>query len=620
MNKLPSLASIAFYLRAWRHYCASARPALLSLVFAAGGWISTPALQAQDTSEANGQMVEVMPESVITADNGEAMPLPETTESTLPASEGAEVTDTLVEEAIISEEPAVDTADQLMVVEDVAELLPEEGAVTLQFPEAPAAAGAQIDPLADETISVDFPNEEIRVILRNVADLFDLNLVIPDGLMGNASIKLRNVTWRQVFSVVLEPVGFTFVIDQNIVKIRSREELEREPLDTRVFLINSARAVELQSAIQPLINTGAGGRIQVDQRTNALVITERPSRMNNIQEIIDRLDRPTAQVMIESKFVELTLEDRRTLGVDWNFDGLNLASLAGSYSVPLTGGASAASGVIFSEGQLNAILRALQTNNRANLVSNPTVVTLDNEPIFIHVGETITVVYPSINNQTGTETPGEREKIEIGIKLRVRPQVSNHGFINLTVNPEVSSIIGEREYFGADYPTIAVRRLTDAKISIKDGYTLAIGGLIENNRRKEIRQVPLLGDIPLLGRLFQTEIKNDLDRNLIIFITARTLDPDGSTYRDVIDPRQINRMNITADEIPGYTDRSRGEIDGVVKIPQAELDKLDEIQAERNQEARFLEMERLQEQLRKQRELENRQNSNTSTVRTGPRR
>ena len=170
----------------------------------------------------------------------------------------------------------------------------------------------------EETISVDFPDEEVRTILRNVADLFDLNVVIPDTLQGRTSVKLRNITWRQVFEVALEPLGFTYVEDRNIIRIKSIEELTTEPVDTRVFVLNYATAEELQNSIAPLIDTAAGGRVQVDDRSNALVITERPSRMNQIQEIIEKLDKATDQVMIETKFIEVENTDQKNIGVNWS--------------------------------------------------------------------------------------------------------------------------------------------------------------------------------------------------------------------------------------------------------------------------------------------------------------
>ncbi len=168
--------------------------------------------------------------------------------------------------------------------------------------------GSSVVSVDAETISVDFPEEDVRDIIRSVAELYELNVVIPDSLAGSVSIKLRDVTWQQVFDVVLEPLNYTYIFDGNIIKIKSQDELAVEPVDTRVFIVDFSSASEIQSSIAPLIDASAGGKVQVDTRSNALVITERPSRMNDIQEIIETLDRPTEQVMIESKFIEISLK------------------------------------------------------------------------------------------------------------------------------------------------------------------------------------------------------------------------------------------------------------------------------------------------------------------------
>ncbi|MGA2051733.1 MAG: secretin N-terminal domain-containing protein [Opitutales bacterium] len=497
------------------------------------------------------------------------------------------------------------------------------GNATVQYPtqETASTTAAQ----QDETISVDFPNEEIRTILRNVADMYDLNLVIPETLTGTTSVKLRNVTWEQVFSVVLDPVGFTYVVDNNIVKVRSRQEVATEPVETRVFLINSAKAADLMTSLTPLVDTAAGGRIQVDNRTNALIITERPTHMNNIQEIIDRLDRPTQQVSIEAKFIELQKENDTDLGVTWNFNGTNLGSvgyawqyniahglgvIGDSGALPLRQVPISANGVqsglngvipsgttytyqpprraadlaVFNQAEYDATLQAMQTITNARLVSDPTVVTLDNEEVSFLVGTQIILVYPTINNQTGQASPGEHEKLNVGITMRVRPQVTNNGFINLTVNPIVSRLDAVSDtYFGGTYPRVDTRELTDAKVSIKDGYTLALGGLIDDTDQKVTTQVPVLGDLPVLGYLFRSTSTTIQHNNLIIFITAKTLNPDGATYREVIDPNLLIRTDVTNNEIPGFYDRSHPEVPGMVRVSDQQVQAMQQVQAARDQ-------------------------------------
>jgi len=506
-------------------------------------------------------------------------------------------------------------------VPEVTTALPADSDVVLELPGQEGTNGEAVR-AEEETISVDFADEDVRTILRNVADLFDLNLVIPDTLQGRTSIKLRNITWRQVFEVVLDPLGFTFIEDRNIIRIKSIEELTTEPVDTRVFVVNYARAEELQSSIAPLVDSALGGRIQVDTRSNALVITERPSRMNKIQEIIDRLDKATDQVMIESRFVEVSNQDIKNIGVNWtSLSGYGVgvndisrefsrersssderdvtddqqgtttttttsSSLAPSVTTGeqevvsdiqnITDSLSTASTsridtAVFSADDFRVVLSALKENTDSKLISNPTVVVMNNQEAEFKVGEDFPVREIRQNQETGAFEAGEVEKEFIGISLRVRPSVNAAGVINLTVSPELSNLDRVIENFGAIDPVIA-KRTVDTNVAIKDGFTLALGGLSSTEESNSGTKVPLLGDLPGLGRLFRSDSKQYDQQNLIVFITAKTLNPDGSDYREIIDPRTLDSMGITEDDVPGYGP-TEAELEAIRQSEQLRLNQ-----------------------------------------------
>ena len=485
--------------------------------------------------------------------------------------------------------------------------LPSDSKVELELPGQETSGPSGVKVTEEETISVDFPDEEVRTILRNVADLFDLNVVIPDTLQGRTSVKLRNITWRQVFEVALEPLGFTYVEDRNIIRIKSIEELTTEPVDTRVFVLNYATAEELQNSIAPLIDTAAGGRVQVDVRSNALVITERPSRMNQIQEIIEKLDKATDQVMIETKFIEVENTDQKNIGVNWSSlegygasagpfqrewsrnrvsqddsirndtsnnssnsssnNGFSLADgpIFASENDVLSGngtdftrtmeslaGTSRLDTAVFSADEFRVVISALEQNNDTELVANPTVVTMSNQEATIDIVTEIPQVEFSIDEQTGEQrADGLAEPLVFGTQVRVTPQVNDAGFINLLVIPSVSNQIGTQFTDIGPQPIIS-RRKAETNVVIKDGYTLAIGGLTQNEEVLGGTAVPILGSLPYIGRLFSSESNTMRQKNLIIFITAKTLNPDGSTYRDIIDPRVLHQMGVVPADVPGY--------------------------------------------------------------------
>ena len=437
-----------------------------------------------------------------------------------------------------------------------------------------------------DTLSVDFPNEDIRTILRNVADLFELNLVIPDTLQGKASIKLRDVTWRQIFQVVLAPAGYTYIEDNNIIKVVNVDSLNQEPVTTEVFVLSYAKAADISPSVSPLIDATAGGKVQVDTRANALIITERPTRIKRISAILTDLDKPTSQVMIEAKFFETAQNTTKNTGVNWS----SLANYHVGVAGTLTGGPvntvyNQGSGVtkttvlgtspttitntftstlthattaVFTADQFSLVLSALQTDSNTKLVSDPTVVTLNNVDAFINVGTEYPIPSYQYNTQTGSFEVSGFEYKDIGIILRVTPQVNVDGFIKLTLQPEVSSISGTVNFggaSGASIPIISTRKAI-TQVTLKDGSTLGIGGLLQTNTVKGSTKVPLLGNIPVLGRLFDSNADTGSGQELLIFITAKTINPEGGSVSDVFDPRLVRQIGVRKDEMPAYRDGS----------------------------------------------------------------
>ncbi len=538
--------------------------------------------------------------------------------------------------------------------------------------EAAKAAAAAIkskDAAGRDTLSVDFPDEDIRSILRNVADLFELNLAMPDALQGKTTVKLRDVTWRQIFQTVLSPVNYTYIEDGNIIKIVSNESLTQEPVSTEVFLINYARAADILPTITTLVDAAAGGKIVVDARSNALVITERPSRMNRIRPIIETLDRATDQVMIETKFVEVTDSDVKNIGVNWaslanykvaagpfngNFDrtrgqtandgsnrsngttgsttngttgtntngttattnnqvsttqsngASNTGTVTSNNGTPTststtsnngsldtnssttgangtnnaitngvnnavtntatnalnllntianTGATSRGMTAVFSADQFALVLSALQTQNSVKIVSNPTIVTLNNTEATINVGQERPIPRYQYNQQTGNLEVNGFDFKPIGVILKVTPQVNSRGFIKLTVSPEVSQSLNSVTFNGNAIPIIDTRKAL-TQVSLKDGFTMGIGGLLTSSSSNADNKVPVLGSIPLLGRLFRSEGKRIEQTNLIIFITAKTISAEGAAVEQVFDSSRVKQLNMKREDLPGFRDGS----------------------------------------------------------------
>jgi type IV pilus assembly protein PilQ len=541
--------------------------------------------------------------------------------------------------------------------------------VVVETPPPPPAM-----PARKETLSVDFPDTDIRDILRNVSDLFELNIVMPPDLQGKTTIKLRDVTWRQIFQNVLDPVGFTYVEDGNIIKIVSKESLNEEPVTTEVFLINHARAADILPTINSLIDPAKGGRIVVDGRSNSLVITERPTRLTRIRPIIEQLDRATDQVMIESKFVEVTDSDAKNIGINWSSlrsyqvgvgninqsferrrgqdsrNGSDLSSTAGtdrasgntadstvtttngntntatntngqtsgstnSNTVTSTNGvpsSTATTGVnssltntntvtgtttagtntnnittttssladtlsnaanlfqtvastgsterlataLFSASEFNLVLSALQEQQGVKVVSNPTILTLNNTEAQINVGEEYPIPNYTYNQERGVfEVSGFNYK-QIGIILKVTPQVNSRGDIKLTLAPEVSQRGRSVSFGGAgnsEIPIIATRKAL-TQVSLKDGFTMGIGGMLTTQSSNSQTKVPVIGSVPVLGRLFRHDSRTTDTTNLIIFITAKTISAEGAPIEQMFESERMRQLRLQPKDLPGYRD------------------------------------------------------------------
>jgi type IV pilus assembly protein PilQ len=220
-------------------------------------------------------------------------------------------------------------------------------------------------------------------------------------------------------------------------------------------------------------------------------------------------------------------------------------------SLAYTGGTSRAATAVFSASDFNIVLSALKTLNKTKVVSNPTIVTLNNTKATINVGEEDPIPKYAFNAQTGTYEVTGFEVMKIGVILEVTPSVNARGIITMQLAPEVSQKAGTLNFGSAQIPIKATRKVTTT-VSLKDGYTMGIGGLITASRDRGGNKVPLLGDIPLLGRLFSTKNVNDNSTNLLIFITARTVSADGASPEEVFDPRAIQSADMTRDDLPGY--------------------------------------------------------------------
>jgi general secretion pathway protein D len=296
----------------------------------------------------------------------------------------------------------------------------------------------------------------------------------------------------------------------------------------------------------PLPIGGAAGFIQADPATNTLIITANERVYRNLRAIIDQLDARRAQVYVESLIVEISADRAAELGVQWaalsgnggssyrvgiltgfSTEGNNLvrqaASILGPNNTPLPPGNGLTAGVFRQDGSgqlsLGALARALETNTKANILSMPNLITLDNEEARIIVGQNVPFITgqfttpASAGGAAGVNPFQTIERRDIGLSLRVRPTISEGGTVKMAIYQETSNI-----QQSTASGLITSKRSIDTNVLVDDGQIIVLGGLIEDTLTDSVERVPGLGSIPLLGYLFRYQSKRRTKTNLMVFL------------------------------------------------------------------------------------------------------
>ena len=330
--------------------------------------------------------------------------------------------------------------------------------------------------------------------------------------------------------------------------------------NTRVVYLRHARAEELLPVLQGLgqrLQADAEGQttgtrstavdIQADSTTNALVVTAQPDAMQALQQVIEQLDVRRAQVLVEAAIVEIASDRVAELGVQWfvdgsedgnvvgltnfssaSFNGLSLGDLAraiASGSVPssVPSGITAALGDFSGSTRFGALISALASDADTNILSTPTLVTLDNEEAEIIVGQNVPFITGTFTTPVGdgTQTNNPFQTIErqdVGLTLRIRPQINEGGSVLLSIDQEVSQVAQTAAALALAQGPTTNKRSIRTNVLVEDSQILVLGGLIDDTLTETEQKVPGLGDIPLLGNLFRYRQTSMGKRNLMIFL------------------------------------------------------------------------------------------------------
>jgi len=394
------------------------------------------------------------------------------------------------------------------------------------------ATDVVIDSIVDAgaRVSLDVQDAEIGTVLRSLASFSGTNIVASPRVVGKVTVKLDQVPWREALTVILRSQSFDFVEEHGIIRVDTAEDLRAETVATRmaakqvddlaklelgVAPLDFANAEEVKDSLEDMLTQR--GSIDVDVRTNSLLINDIPERVGLIKQMAAQLDSETPQVEINARLVDLDVRATRELGISWGVnsfqpDGTNIIGQGAINNQLQDPTGQFRVGMVKSWGELSAQLDALENDNKAELISNPVITTTDNREASILVGQKIPLIVADEAGNAMTQLT------TIGILLKVTPHINSPDLITLDVHNEVSDLSSQATVQGG---VIINTSESDTRVMVRNGETAIIAGLIRSVESKLRSGIPVLQDIPLLGALFRHETNTRNSRELVIFVTPR---------------------------------------------------------------------------------------------------
>jgi type IV pilus assembly protein PilQ len=426
--------------------------------------------------------------------------------------------------------------------------------------------GAQEKKYSGHPITMDFQGVDLRSVLRTFAEISGLNMVIDPDVQGTVDMILTEVPWDQALEVILRGNNLDYTVDGSIVRVAKIDTLKKEQeskqqlakvsadagtLAVRTFTLSYAKA----AAAAPLVKRAVlspRGDVQIDERTNTLIITDLPARLDTVQQLLNTLDRAEPQVEVEARVVQTTREFAQAVGIQWGLNGrvapdlgntpslafpnkgtlggrtggtqgptgdpragvLETASNAVNLAVP---GASSAIGLalgsINGAFNLDVALSALERSGKGRILSTPRLTTQNN--IEAEVAQGIQIPIQTVANNTVTVSFKEAVLV-----LKVTPQITTAGTVIMRILVENATADFSRQVNGI--PPIDTQR-ANTTVQVNDGATTIIGGIFVSQEQYANERTPVLHRIPLLGWLFRRDSQTDQSRELLIFITPRIL-------------------------------------------------------------------------------------------------
>jgi type IV pilus assembly protein PilQ len=404
-------------------------------------------------------------------------------------------------------------------------------------------------------ISVNFSNTPIDDVLRIIADQANMNIIKSPKVVGDVTATLTDVPLEEVLNNILTSHGYDYVVDKNMIRVAPSEDIaaRTERLTSRIYRITYANISEVEKALSKFISNR--GSLSSSPATSNIIVTDTESKIKAIDTFIEEIDRITPQILVEVRIYDISTDEDFDLGIEWNVGRnstertslgsaitaadstsygvgedatpgdtsasagaretrtrTNTPFVAGSYD-ELTGG-SIRLGLL--NDAVDIALNILHEQDFAKLLANPRIMVLDNEMATFEIVREIPYTESTSTSEGGSYTSTRFKNV--GVSLKVIPHVTRDGMVRLHIQPEFGVRVGT----GSGAPTVDTRKLNTIAL-VKDGQTVVLGGLRKNETTQDTWKVPLFGDIPLFGGLFQSETESVETSELIVFITPRII-------------------------------------------------------------------------------------------------
>ncbi len=363
-------------------------------------------------------------------------------------------------------------------------------------------------------MSLDFEKANLEDVLQTIGRAAGINIVLDPILKGKkVDLHLENVPIEEALSLLYNAYGLgSYKIGRSLF-VSSKDKIKRETLITKMVRLKNLNVEEARNLIKDLVEV-----INVSKETNTLVVIGSPEEIKRVDGILEEADKPQLQVIIEAKIIEVNKDALQELGIDWSdyittsFQesrrNASLSDLETPVGSPFRIYKLARSAI-----QFETILKMLESKNKAKVLSNPRIATLNNKEAEIFVGDRVPY---QVTIVSGGTTTTEVRFVEPGIRLKITPSIIEKDFVVIKIEPEVSYIYGWRGPQD-QYPWIKARKAV-AYVRVRNGEPFVLGGILSKEDKKNLYKVPFIGDLPLIGNIFKYQKKSYYDSELIITV------------------------------------------------------------------------------------------------------